>query len=174
MILSIFKKKPDVRIVRKVYSDIVAQSRQRLFYADWGIPDSVNGRFDLISLHMCLVFRRLKSSDPEAKTFSQGLFDLFFLDMDHSLREMGAGDMAVPKRIQKMGELFYGMAESLSKALDEEDNDALQSCLVRNVYDGVQTPSLELLVQYVLAQSEFLASQESEAIRNGLIEFKQY
>ncbi|MCF6326761.1 MAG: ubiquinol-cytochrome C chaperone [Devosiaceae bacterium] len=174
MILSIFKKKPDARIVRKVYNDIVAQSRQKLFYADWGIPDSVNGRFDLISLHMCLVFRRLKTPDSEAKIFSQSLFDLFFLDMDRSLREMGAGDMAVPKRIQKMGELFYGMAESLNKALDEEDNVALQSCLVRNVYDGAQTPSLELLVQYVLVQSEFLASQKSEAIRSGLVEFKQY
>ncbi len=174
MILSIFRKKPDERIIRKVYGDIVAQSRQKIFYADWGVPDSVNGRFDLISLHMSLVFRRLKSPDPEKKAFSQELFDLFFLDMDRSLREMGAGDMAVPKRIQKMGEMFYGMAQSLSKALDDKDKEALRSCLVRNVYDGVQTPSLDLLMQYVLDQSEFLDAQPTEKIRGGVIEFKKY
>ncbi len=174
MILSIFKKKPDPQTVRNVYSSIVAQSRHKLFYTDWGIPDSLNGRFDLISLHMCLVLRRLKSSDAEAKIYSQALFDLFFLDMDRSLREMGAGDMAVPKRIQKMGELFYGMLESLSQALDEEDNEALRQSLTRNIYDGVAAPSLELLLQYVLEQTATLASQQAEAIRGGKLEFKQY
>lgn len=174
MILSMFKKKPDANAVRKIYSIIVAQSRQPIFYSDWKIPDTVNGRFDLISLHMCLVLRRLKASDDVDRKFSQALFDLFFLDMDRSLREMGAGDMAVPKRIQKMGELFYGMLESLNNALDEGDNDALAQSLERNVYDGVAAPSLELLKQYVLDQTEEITRQQPQEIRAGTLQFKQY
>ncbi len=174
MILSFFRKKPDEQKVRDVYSSIVAQSRQKLFYADWGVADSINGRFDMISLHMCLVLRRLKSPEPAEKQFSQALFDLFFLDMDHSLREMGAGDMAVPKRIQKMGELFYGLLDSLSRALDEGDMDALKGSLMRNVYEGIETPSLELLVQYVLDQDQYLADQKTDAIRGGMVEFKKF
>jgi len=174
MVLSIFKKKSDPQNVRDVYSSIVAQSRQKLFFEDWGIPDTINGRFDLMSLHMCLALRRLKSSESKPREFSQELFDLFFLDMDRSVREMGAGDMAVPKRIQKMGEMFYGMLDSLTKALDDEDEDALKQSLIRNVYDGAQTPSLELLVQYVHEQTAKLNEQPQEVIRSGTLEFKQY
>ena len=104
MILNLFRKNPASDAVYAVYSAIVAQSRQPVFYADWGVPDTVTGRFDMISLHMSLVFRRLRNEKLPGADFSQALFDLFFKDMDRSLREMGAGDLAVPKKVRKMTE----------------------------------------------------------------------
>ena len=108
--LNLFKKSPDPEAVYAVYRAIVAQSRQPVFYAQWGVPDTVTGRFDVLSLHMGLVFRRLGGTSKPADDFAQALFDLFFKDMDRNLREMGAGDLAVPKKIRNMGNLFYGLS----------------------------------------------------------------
>lgn len=167
MILSVFRKKPDARAVKKVYASIVAQSRQKNFYAHWNVPDSVNGRFDMISLHLCLLLRRLKTSEKSEREFSQSVFDLFFKDMDRSLREMGAGDMAVPKRIQKMGELFYGMLASITDALDNDDGAALRQALVRNIYDGEEPSGLDNMTQYVLRMVDHLNGLELDTILAG-------
>src|SRR6185436_17545073 len=109
MILSLFRKRPDREPVLGVYRAIVAQSRQPVFYAQWGVPDTVTGRFDMLSLHIGLEFRRLGGGGKPASDFAQALFDLFFKDMDRQLREMGAGDLSVPKKIHNMGNLFYGL-----------------------------------------------------------------
>src|SRR6185312_8042690 len=108
MILSLFRKNRATKPVYAVYNAIVAQSRHPRFYADWQVPDTVTGRFDMICLHMALLFRRLRTASGTQKEFSQSVFDLFFKDMDRSLREMGAGDIGVPKKIQKMGNIFFG------------------------------------------------------------------
>ena len=167
MILSLFRKKANATQVFAVYSAIVAQSRQTRFYADWQVPDSVNGRFDMVSLHLCLLFRRLKTGEQSTRIFSQAVFDLFFKDMDQSLREMGAGDMAVPKRIQKMGELFYGLLDKLTTALDQQDVAALQSVIRRNIYNDEDTEGLPSLVAYVLPLESELNAMETEDILSG-------
>lgn len=172
MILSLFKKKPNEAAIRQVYASIVAQSRQKFFYADWDIADTVTGRFDMISLHLCLVFRRLKTSADSDREFSQSLFDLFFQDMDHSLRELGTGDIAIPKRIQKMGELFYGLLASLSNALDaggDGNHEALRQALVRNIYGGEEPDSVESMALYVEQLEQHLNSQETMTILTGEI-----
>ncbi len=108
MILNLFRKSPAAKAVEAVYRSIVAQSRQPRFYADWGVPDTVTGRFDMISLHLSLLFRRLRSEKRAGVEFSQAVFDLFFKDMDRSLRELGISDLGIPKRIQKMSSAFSG------------------------------------------------------------------
>ncbi len=172
MILSFFSKKANTAHVYAIYSAIVAQSRQEKFYADWQVPDTVNGRFDMISLHLCLLFRRLKTGQESTRVFSQSVFDLFFNDMDQSLREMGAGDMAVPKRIQKMGELLYGMLDKLTSALDAQDEEALRLVLSRNVYDGEEPHSLPNLVQYVRSLEADLNAVEIDDILTGRLQLK--
>lgn len=149
MILSRFRKSADQKAVYATYASIVAQSRQVKFYADWQVPDTVTGRFDMISLHLSLVLQRLKTGETRTRDFSQSLFDLFFKDMDRSLREMGAGDMAVPKRIQKMGELFYGLLAGLTDALDQEGDAALTEVLKRNVYPDETSAHIADLAGYV-------------------------
>jgi cytochrome b pre-mRNA-processing protein 3 len=169
MIFNPFRKNPDPNAVHAVYNAIVAQSRQPQFYAEWGVPDTVTGRFDMICLHLALLFRRLRSERREVAEFSQAVFDLFFKDMDRSLREMGVGDMAVPKKIQKMGAVFYGLLASLSSALDMNDREEAAAVLARNIFDGEASPSAAQLVDYLFAESERLAEQPVDGIVDGRI-----
>jgi len=88
MIFSLFRKSAAPSPAEEGYRAIVAQSRQVKFYADWGVPDTVTGRFDMISLHLVLHLRRLRT-EPAAKAYGQALVNVFFRDMDHSIRELG-------------------------------------------------------------------------------------
>lgn len=170
MILRLFRKSAATEAVYAVYSAIVAQSRQPRFYAEWGVPDTVTGRFDMICLHLALLFRRLRSEDKQAAQFSQAVFDLFFKDMDRSLREMGAGDMAVPKKIEKMGKVLYGLMASLDDAMDRDDVAEVEAVLVRNIYDGHPTPSARELAAYLMEHEERLARQPAASIVAGTLE----
>jgi cytochrome b pre-mRNA-processing protein 3 len=172
MILSLFRKKTATEPVYAVYNSIVAQSRQPVFYAEMGVPDTVTGRFDMISLHLALLFRRLRHGPQGAKDFSQAVFDLFFKDMDRSLREMGVSDLGVPKKIQKMGNLFFGLLAALNEALDRNDAEALAGVLARNVLEGQDTPQLRALADYVIARDAELSAQSVEAITGGKVIFE--
>ena len=167
MILRLFRKSAATDAVYAVYSAIVAQSRQRRFYAEWGVPDTVTGRFDMICLHLALLFRRLRAEGGDVAKFSQAVFDLFFKDMDRSLREMGAGDLAVPKKIEKMGSIFYGLLGHLSEAMDNNDAAGLEAVLVRNVYDGEPHPSASAMAAYLIAEADRLATQPTASIIAG-------
>ncbi len=172
MILSRFRKSASQSALYATYSTIVAQSRQPRFYAEWNVPDTVTGRFDMISLHLGLLMRRLKTGQKATREFSQNLFDLFFKDMDRSLREMGAGDMAVPKRIQKMGELFFGLLAGLTDALEQEDDEALAQVLKRNVYGGEDTAHLDELCAYVRDFAARLQGVDDDTILSGKLNFQ--
>ena len=170
MILGLFRKSADADAVYAIYSAIVAQSRQPRFYADWGVPDTVTGRFDVLSLHMALVLRRLRAEGKESAAFSQALFDLFFRDMDRSLREMGAGDLSVPKKIRKMGNAFYGLLAKLSEALDNGDAAALEAVVTRNVFTGKGAAGAAPLSTYLRAEADRLAALPVGAIIAGRLQ----
>ena len=170
MILSLFRKNPAREAVYGIYAAIVAQSRQPRFYVDYGAPDTVTGRFDMISLHLGLLFHRLRAEDASSREFSQAVFDLFFKDMDRSLREMGIGDLAVPKRIQKMGGAFYGLLQGLGAALDAGDDAALERLLARNVYHDANVDRAPLLAGYLRAESGRSALMPTERIVSGELE----
>ncbi|MVS97825.1 ubiquinol-cytochrome C chaperone [Devosia sp. L53-10-65] len=172
MIMSLFRKKTATEPVYAVYNSIVAQSRRPVLYAQWGVPDTVTGRFDMISLHMALLFRRLRNGPDGSREFSQSVFDLFFKDMDRSLREMGVSDLGVPKKIQKMGNIFFGLLAAMNDAMDRNDADALASVLARNVFDGQDTPELRALADYVFACDAELATQPVDAITAGSVRFE--
>ena len=110
--------------IEAIYGMIVTQAREPLFYRDLGVPDTVNGRFDLVLLHLWVVLRRLKSASSGA-ALSQALFDHFCNDMDDNLREMGVGDMAVPKKMQAFGEAFYGRMAAYDMALTDSREAAI-------------------------------------------------
>lgn len=154
--------------VYAVYDAIVAQSRQPQFYREWLVPDTVTGRFDMISLHMGLVLHRLrKASDG---SFAQELFDLFFADMDRSLREMGVGDVSVPKRIEKMGAVFYGLLDKLTQALDAQDEDMLTDVINRNIFAGEQDKNAKHISKYTMRLAEHLKDQRPADIAAGKID----
>lgn len=172
MILSLFRKNTATDAVYAVYRSIVAQSRQPVFYAEWGVPDTVTGRFDMISLHMALLFRRLRGDGAAGKDFSQAVFDLFFKDMDNSLREMGAGDLGVPKKIQKMGNIFFGLLASINDALDRGDQPALVAVLTRNIFDSDSSVHAGVLADYIVARDTALRLVPADAILRGELEFE--
>ena len=101
MILPGFRRRSQAHTIRALYGAVVAQARLATFYADYGVPDSVDGRFDLIVLHLVLLLHRLEQDNDRGelgRSLGQDLFDEFCRDLDANLREMGVGDLAVPKR----------------------------------------------------------------------------
>lgn len=124
--------------IRKVYDHLVRQARLPVFYQSYQVADTLSGRFDMIVLHAFLFFQRLKSEDPLAREFGQEVFDTFIEDMDRSLRELGVGYQAVPKRIKKMGEAFYGRVLAYDAALNADIESggvaSLSDALHRNIF----------------------------------------
>lgn len=154
MFFSRRSKSPDP--VATLYAAIVAQSRQPVFFAQWGVADTLTGRFDMLSVHMGLVLRRLRAGGGAQRRFAQALFDLFFKDMDRSLREAGVGDLSVPKRIERMGTLFYGLLAALTEALDANDATALEGAVARNLLNGEKGENAKNLSKYIAEQADRL------------------
>jgi len=169
MIFNPFRKDPYAEAAGAAYNIIVAQSRHPDFYTSYDIEDTVTGRFDMIALHMTFVFHKLHSGEEEQKKFAQTLFDLFFKDMDRSLREMGVGDITVPKKVKKMGEVFYGLLGAVKDNFDNKDLDGLSVALNRNLFNEEKDGSARKLAQYSIGQISNLESQES--IISGSLQF---
>lgn len=162
--------RPDT--ISALYGTIVTQARMPSFYQDYAVADTVNGRFDLVVLHLTLVLGRLWG-DPALRDLGQGLFDRFCQDMDHNLREMGIGDLAVPKHMQRMGEAFYGRAEAYRAALASSDNMALTETVARNVYGGAAaaTDAPSRLAAYIRETVVALAALETVRLAAGDLTF---
>lgn len=156
---------PSRGTIEAIYGMIVAQAREPAFYADLNVPDKVNGRLDMIILHLWLVLRRLRQ-ETAGGALSQALFDHFCRDMDDNLREMGVGDLTVPKRMQAFGEAFYGRSTAYDLAI-ETGADALAQALLRNVLDGEHPNSAGRLADYVLATASALDAVSSDAMLAG-------
>ncbi len=117
MILRLFRRSSHNRTIRDLYGMIVAQARSPAFYADYGVPDTVEGRFDLIVLHLVLAAAPARRGGRLRAPVGQKLFDAFCRDLDDNLREMGVGDLAVPKRMRRFAEAFYGRQAAYLAAL---------------------------------------------------------
>jgi cytochrome b pre-mRNA-processing protein 3 len=155
--------------IEAIYGMIVTQAREPLFYRDLGVPDTVNGRFDLLVLHLWMVLQRLRPMEG-GSGLSQALFDRFCDDMDANLREMGVGDLTVPKRMQAFGEAFYGRvaAYDLASAAGEEP---LAQALCKNILNGAQIENARWLTVYVETAVAALAALDEAALQNGSWEF---
>jgi cytochrome b pre-mRNA-processing protein 3 len=151
--------------IEAIYGMIVAQAREPLFYAGLGVPDTVNGRFDMVLLHLWMVLRRLRRSEGGAE-LAQALFDHFCGDMDDNLREMGVGDLTVPKRMRKFGEAFYGRAAAYDRAL-QAGAEPLAQALCKNILDGGDVGRGRLLAAYADAAMISLAGLDDAAVCNG-------
>ena len=161
----LFGRKPNPNAA--VYDAIVAMARQPHFFENLGVPDTLDGRFDLLVLNLFLVLNRLKA-EPEATRRS--LIDYFFDDMDRTLREMGVGDLTVSKRVRKMAEAFYGRLTVYAKAV-EQGEDAVVECLQRNIYAGEPNANARALAHWVLASRAKLETQTPANILQGKVEF---
>jgi cytochrome b pre-mRNA-processing protein 3 len=172
MILSLFKRKASRNSLKAVYGAIVAAARHPRFYAEWGVPDTVDGRYDMIVLHAILVLDRLGEEGEAARDFAQGLTDEVFADMDRSLREMGVGDLSVGKKVRRMAEVFYGRARAYTQALRDENEGELAEALYRNVFAGAGEKSGSgLLAFYAVRLRRDLHQRPIAPILSGKIDF---
>ena len=174
MILRLFRGTPTVPFER-LYGEIVAQARQPWLYSTAGVPDTVDGRFDMVVLHAFLVFDRLSGTDSRAKVLSQAVFDEMFRDMDRSLREMGASDVGVGPKVRRMAEVFYGRTRVYSEALQrsgEARRQTLVAALARNVFAGVEEAEPGALADYVLEEHRALAERPLELLLSGQTGFE--
>ncbi len=160
-------RKPDASQV--LYERIVAAARQEVFYARWAVPDTVDGRFDMIALHLFLVLERLKGEGQEVEDFRQVLTDTFFQDMDRSLREMGVGDISVGKKVRKMAEAFYGRVHAYSEALSS--GAGLEVALRRNIFPDAPGQDVTALAAWVQAARKALAAQQTGSMLQGMVSF---
>lgn len=158
-----FRTPPKSPTIDAVYGMIVAQARSPAFYRDYGVPDTVNGRFDMIVLHLVLVLRRLRDASGNVPPLGQQIFDRFCRDMDDNFREMGVGDLTVPKEMKRIAEAFYGRAAAYEAALADGGGAMLQAAVARNVYGLAEpNPGARRLTDYMNEAWRQLATQEPE------------
>jgi cytochrome b pre-mRNA-processing protein 3 len=150
MISKLFRRTPRDDSIARLYGTIVAQARAPAFYQIYGVPDTINGRLEMIMLHAVLVLRRLESEAVPIRALGQKLFDQFCRDMDDSMREMGVGDLAVPRKMRRIGEAFYGRQAAYRGALELPGDERLTAVLQRNIFAGEsERGAAVLLAAYV-------------------------
>jgi cytochrome b pre-mRNA-processing protein 3 len=172
MFSRLFSRKPANPVPQQLYGSVVAQSRNPLFFTEFGFHDTVISRFDVLCLHLFLFSRRLvRSPSPLAASLNQEVFDIFTDETDRALRELGVGDTSVPKRKKKMVRTFYAMVDEFSKPLDEADQSGLLNAMTAR-FGQTTTRSAEAvqcrpLMTYVANCARALDAQTDEAILAG-------
>lgn len=156
MLNGIERSKQHRHAAERLYAAVVTRSREPVFFARLDVPDTVDGRFDLLTVHAWMVLAWVRSDGPLA----QALIDRIFVGFDEALREMGAGDIGMGRRIKKFATAFYGRL----KAYDAADGAvALAEALERNLYRGTATPAAAIVAAYISrARSHLAAAGEGE------------
>jgi cytochrome b pre-mRNA-processing protein 3 len=170
MLARFFRAPPRREAAYRLYTSTVEAARQPAYYARLGVPDTLDGRFELIALHVALVLRRL-AAEPEAKAFAQEVFDAMFADFDRALREMGTGDLSVGKQVKRMVAGLYGRARAYERGLLGAED--LGEALRRNLY-GTVTPapaSVEAMSGWTRAAAARLAETPVETLMAGEVGF---
>ncbi|MGB0694099.1 MAG: ubiquinol-cytochrome C chaperone family protein [Rhodospirillaceae bacterium] len=172
----------------KLYGSLVAQARSPVFYGPLQVPDTVDGRYDMIVVHAALILRRIARQeeqdaakvdrDSRSAKLAQALFDLMFADMDRNLREMGVGDLSVGKHVKKMMKAFYGRADAYERGLRAKDPILLADALAENLYrtlpdggEAVPEAVRRTLAIHLIAQAEALESQVDADLEAGSVTF---
>lgn len=196
-LLALFRRKPLQRPGFELYGAAVAAARDQWFFTELAVPDTLDGRFDLVGLHVSLLIRRLRHDpDPRGAALAQAVFDAMFADMDVNLREMGVSDLRVGKRVRGMWEAFHGRCQAYEAALEATagaggkaggNAAALAAALRRNVWragpDAADAskappgdtpgdaPAAERLAGQAMRTAEALADQPLSGLLRGQVRF---
>ncbi|HXV00005.1 MAG TPA: ubiquinol-cytochrome C chaperone family protein [Caulobacteraceae bacterium] len=163
------KKRPRPTAAARLYDAAVTQSRSPDLYAGLGAPDTVEGRFELLTLHVILILERLRGEGPMATALSQALFDLYCRNLDGALREMGVGDLTVSRRMKALGGAFYGRAAAYRAAIaDLPDPNELAALVGRTVMAGAATFDPRPLAAYLAQRQSDLANGSIQALLLGV------
>jgi cytochrome b pre-mRNA-processing protein 3 len=175
-LLGLFTRRPHERAGFQLYASAVAAAREPAFFGRLGVADSLDGRFDLVALHVALLIGRLRrDADPAGPKLAQAVFDAMFADMDINLREMGVSDLAVGRRVKAMWEAFHGRAAAYEPAAESGDASALAAALARNVWRGEPPPdAAAMLAAQALGIRAALAGQPFAALLRGEVAFPAF
>ncbi len=158
----------------RIYALLLEQTRRTVFYERYGVPDTLDGRFDLLVLHVFLYLERLISAGEVTQDLRQALFDVMFADMDQSLRESGIGDMGVPKHMKRMMTGFNGRMHAYAEALASGvKQKAFEEALRRNLYataKDVKDTEIAAIKEYVYRFCSVLQEQNLDDIMTGKAE----
>lgn len=166
----LFRPKPAKVVGLKLYASAAGQARTPALYRDMGVPDTREGQFELYSLHVILLLGRLKGQGATAAATSQALFDAYARGLDDAFREMGVGDLTVPKKMKRLGEAFYGRLKSYDEVFEAlPDQGPLEALVVRTFWgeDGDQAP--QPIAAYILEARSALADQPLEGLLEGAV-----
>ncbi|HYZ43111.1 MAG TPA: ubiquinol-cytochrome C chaperone family protein, partial [Stellaceae bacterium] len=154
------------------YQRVIEQARQPVFFTDYGVPDTLDGRFELICVHAFLYLHRLKAERPRASRLCQGFFDRMFADFDRSLRELGVGDLSVGKHVKRMARAFYGRIVAYEEGL-AGGTEVLGAAVSRNVFGTVAGPAcaVEEMASYIQETAEELHRQPAAELLAGRVAF---
>ena len=170
--LGLFRRPPEGPSAAALYDAVVTQSRRSEFFEFLGVPDSVDGRFDMIVVHSFLLLRRLKLETKPVGDLPQVIFDTMFGDMDRSLREMGAGDLGVGRRVKAMAKSFYGRIAVYERGLSGSAGE-LEDALARNLYGTTQGDAecVSAVAAYMRREAHGLEQQSGADLLAGRIVF---
>jgi cytochrome b pre-mRNA-processing protein 3 len=178
MIFNLFRrKKSNCAIVTAQYEELTSAARQVVLYQSYNAPDTVLGRFDMMTIHMVLYLRATRGAGENIPELSQDVVDSFFEDIDHSIRELGIGDAGVPKRMKKLAKMFYGRAEAYGAAIDANNIEELTTALARNIHpelvkdEDEQVPDMTDLAQYMIDTDQKLKAFDHTQLIKGQLVF---
>lgn len=160
------------RAAALLYQRIVEQARDPLYFTAWGVPDTLDGRFEVLSLHAFLVLNRLKAEHARTAELAQDLFDTMFADLDRAMRELGASDLGVGRHVKTMAAAFYGRVVAYDQGLAEGDR-ALEDALARNLFGGAATERAQLGAAslYMRRQVQALRGVSIDTLMAGEVSF---
>jgi cytochrome b pre-mRNA-processing protein 3 len=162
---------------KKLYQAVLTQARRPQFYVEHGVPDNVNGRFELTVLHAFLVWNRIRGEGREGALLAQALFDVMFVDMERALRLIGVGDLSVPHHMRRMMKGFKGRAMAYREGLENPDDpEIMLAALSRNLFGTLEEitddKDLRWFADYARSHAGFLARQSWSEIAKGIISFE--
>lgn len=179
MFFRLRQKRRDLENARRLYEAIVVQARTTSFYVEGGVPDTLDGRFEMIVLHTYLVVKRLMRDGENTSRLGQYVFDTMVIDMDRSLREMGVGDLSVGRKMKAMGEAYYGRSRAYDQCI-EADDESLAIALERNVFGSLaQNSGLHItmaadLAEYCKDTLKGLDNQNTKELEQGMVKFLSF
>lgn len=165
MLRNLFKSRPSRKAAERLYAAAAAQARRPAFYAEMGVPDRIDARFELYTLHVLLLILRLRDEGQVGADAAQDLFDTYVSALDNTLRELGVGDVSVGRKMRRLGEALYGRMTAYEAVIRAGDQPALAAALARNVLESDQvTPGMTTLAAYALRSRGALAGQAFDAV----------
>lgn len=165
-----------------LYHTAMQQARNPIFFEDMSVPDTVEGRFEMVCAHVALIIARISieieenTNDPDLMALSQALFDAMFTDMEESLRQIGIGDMGIPRRMKYMMQSLNGRIHLIGAAAYENDEQQLNKAIKKNIYGTVEkaVPKkiIDLMRVYLIETAQILKDQSIQDFLNGNVRFK--